>query len=296
MGVTQARPSAATTKSRIGRRTTSTPSPAPPSTTPPRNARRSCRSTLRAAQLLVFRPDPGFAADRARLDDAVLGGLRQALSEHQGRRRSEPQLQRDARQAAHRRARQGGADGGAPAHPVGRRVRGQGPAARVRPGGRRLQDRGRVLAGRDEVGDLEGQDLRRADQQRDDGADLERGDLPRRRASTRSQPPATWDDVVAYSRQIKEKTGKNGYGMVARVNAGNTPFRFMPQLWAYGGGALDEAEANPTYKTITSTTRARGRRCRRPTTCTCATSRCRPRPSPTRRPRTRTRSSPASSR
>ena len=38
--------------------------------------------------------------------------------------------------------------------------------------------------------------------------------------------------------------------MVARVNAGNTPFRFMPQLWAYGGGALDEAEATPTYKNI----------------------------------------------
>ncbi len=63
-------------------------------------------------------------------------------------------------------------------------------------------------------------------------------------------PPATWDDVVAYSKQIKEKTGKNGYGMVARVNAGNTPFRFMPQLWAYGGGALDEAESSPTYKAI----------------------------------------------
>ncbi|MHB2169374.1 ABC transporter substrate-binding protein [Alsobacter sp. R-9] len=63
-------------------------------------------------------------------------------------------------------------------------------------------------------------------------------------------PPKTWDDLVAYSKQIKEKTGKNGYGMVARVNAGNTPFRFMPQLWAYGGGALDEAEANPTYKSV----------------------------------------------
>ena len=62
--------------------------------------------------------------------------------------------------------------------------------------------------------------------------------------------PATWDDVVAYSKQIKEKTGKNGYGMVARVNAGNTPFRFMPQLWAFGGGALDEAEASPTYGKI----------------------------------------------
>ncbi len=64
------------------------------------------------------------------------------------------------------------------------------------------------------------------------------------------KPPATWDELVVYSKQIKEKTGKNGYGLVARTNAGNTPFRFMPQLWAYGGGALDEAEANPTYKKI----------------------------------------------
>jgi multiple sugar transport system substrate-binding protein len=64
------------------------------------------------------------------------------------------------------------------------------------------------------------------------------------------KPPATWADVVAYSKQIKEKTGKNGYGMVARVNAGNTPYRFMPQVWAYGGGALDEAEADPTYQKI----------------------------------------------
>ncbi|MBV8912967.1 MAG: sugar ABC transporter substrate-binding protein, partial [Acetobacteraceae bacterium] len=65
------------------------------------------------------------------------------------------------------------------------------------------------------------------------------------------KPPPTWDDLVRYAKQIKERTGKNGYGLVARVNAGNTPFRFMPQLWAYGGGALDEAEANPTYKKIT---------------------------------------------
>ena len=62
--------------------------------------------------------------------------------------------------------------------------------------------------------------------------------------------PETWDDVVAYSKQIKEKTGKNGYGLVARPNAGNTPFRFMPQLWAFGSGALDEAEKAPTYKDI----------------------------------------------
>lgn len=62
--------------------------------------------------------------------------------------------------------------------------------------------------------------------------------------------PDTWDDVVAYSKQIKEKTGKNGYGLVARQNAGNTPFRFMPQAWANGGGAFDEAEDAPTYQKV----------------------------------------------
>jgi multiple sugar transport system substrate-binding protein len=63
-------------------------------------------------------------------------------------------------------------------------------------------------------------------------------------------PPATWDDVVKYSAQIKKATGKAGYGMVGRVNAGNTPFRFMPALWAYGSGALDEAEADPTMQKV----------------------------------------------
>lgn len=64
------------------------------------------------------------------------------------------------------------------------------------------------------------------------------------------EPPATWADLVEYSKQIKENTGKDGFGMVARVNAGNTPFRAMPIIWAYGGGALDEAEENPTYQEV----------------------------------------------
>lgn len=63
-------------------------------------------------------------------------------------------------------------------------------------------------------------------------------------------PPATWDDLVAYSKQIKDNTGKAGFGLVARVNAGNTPFRFMPAAWAFGGGALDEASDAPTYDTV----------------------------------------------
>lgn len=65
-----------------------------------------------------------------------------------------------------------------------------------------------------------------------------------------SKPPATWDDVVAYSKQIHDKLGIAGYGMVAKQNAGNTPFRFMPQLWAFGGAALDEANDAPSYESI----------------------------------------------
>lgn len=75
-------------------------------------------------------------------------------------------------------------------------------------------------------------------------------DIFKRAGLDPENPPATWDDLVVYSKQIKDKLGIAGYGLVARQNAGNTPFRFMPQLWAYGGGALDEAEANPTYDTV----------------------------------------------
>ena len=64
-----------------------------------------------------------------------------------------------------------------------------------------------------------------------------------------NSPPATWDDVVTYSKAIHDKLGIPGYGLVAKQNAGNTPFRFMPTVWAYGGGAFDEASAAPTYET-----------------------------------------------
>jgi multiple sugar transport system substrate-binding protein len=64
------------------------------------------------------------------------------------------------------------------------------------------------------------------------------------------KPPATWDQLVQFAKQIKQKTGKAGYGLVARANAGNTPYRFMPQAWGMGGGALDEAEDHPQYKKV----------------------------------------------
>ena len=62
--------------------------------------------------------------------------------------------------------------------------------------------------------------------------------------------PATWDEVVEISKKMKMDLGISGLGMVARLNHGNTPFSFMPLVWAQGGGALDEADDNPTMKNI----------------------------------------------
>jgi multiple sugar transport system substrate-binding protein len=64
------------------------------------------------------------------------------------------------------------------------------------------------------------------------------------------QPPQTWEQVVEFSQKINKDLDISGFGLVARLNHGNTPFRFMPVLWAYGGSALDETEDNPTYKEI----------------------------------------------
>ena len=72
-------------------------------------------------------------------------------------------------------------------------------------------------------------------------------DIFKRAGLDPENPPATWDDVVSYSKQIHDKLGISGYGLVAKQNAGNTPYRYMPQLWGYGGGVFDEADPNPTY-------------------------------------------------
>lgn len=65
-----------------------------------------------------------------------------------------------------------------------------------------------------------------------------------------NSPPATWEQVVEFSNQIHTNLGISGFGMVSRLNHGNTPFRFMPVLWAHGGSALDETDDNPTYQEI----------------------------------------------
>jgi multiple sugar transport system substrate-binding protein len=75
-------------------------------------------------------------------------------------------------------------------------------------------------------------------------------DIFKRAGLDPDKAPATWDDVVKYSKQIHDKLGIAGYGMVARPNAGNTPYRFMPQLWSYGGEVFDEAEAKPTFSKV----------------------------------------------
>lgn len=65
-----------------------------------------------------------------------------------------------------------------------------------------------------------------------------------------SHGPATWEDLAAYSNTIHQKTGKYGYGLVGVVNNGNTPYRFCPLMWAYGGSIFDEFSKNPTWKKI----------------------------------------------
>src|SRR4029078_7689498 len=75
-------------------------------------------------------------------------------------------------------------------------------------------------------------------------------DIFKRAGLDPNNPPATCDDVVKYSKQIHDKLGIAGYGMVARKNAGNTPYRFLPQLWGYGGGGIAEAAQKPPYATV----------------------------------------------
>jgi ABC-type proline/glycine betaine transport system ATPase subunit len=62
--------------------------------------------------------------------------------------------------------------------------------------------------------------------------------------------PGTWEALASYSKTIHAKTGKYGYGLVAVLNNGNTPFPFCPVMWAYGGSIFDELTAHPTWRTV----------------------------------------------
>jgi len=72
-------------------------------------------------------------------------------------------------------------------------------------------------------------------------------DLFQRAGLDPETPPKTWAEVQTFAKQIKDKTGKAGYGLVAKLNAGDIPYRFMPLCWAHGGAALDETSENPQY-------------------------------------------------
>ncbi len=86
--------------------------------------------------------------------------------------------------------------------------------------------------------------LRCADEQRDHGLHLQQAEIFADMGSI--DVPATWDDVVAYSNQIKQETGKNGYGMVCKVNAGNAPFRFVPVAGPMAAARSTKAVDSPT--------------------------------------------------
>lgn len=65
-----------------------------------------------------------------------------------------------------------------------------------------------------------------------------------------SHGPATWTELVSYAKTIRQKTGKYGYGLVGAQNNGNTPYRFCPMMWGYGGSIFDELSPTPTWKTV----------------------------------------------
>ena len=189
--------------------------------------------------VLERRPDRGLAADYQGPLPGVPRYLRTVLSEHHPRQ-PERWLQRPARQDPHGSGRWRGAGRGQDADPLGRRVRG----ARRHRRGDRLEDFGwtaeQFWPGALKSVTWEGK-IYGIPTNNETMAFIWNKQIFADAGLDPESPPATWDDVVAYSNQIKQETGKNGYGMVAKVNAGNTPFRFMPVLWAYGASALDEA-------------------------------------------------------
>jgi multiple sugar transport system substrate-binding protein len=65
-----------------------------------------------------------------------------------------------------------------------------------------------------------------------------------------NKPPATWADLVAYSKTIHDKTGAYGFGLCAQQTNGNTSYRFMPAAWAHGGQIFDELSPRPTWRKV----------------------------------------------
>ena len=114
-------------------------------------------------------------------------------------------------------------------------------------------------------------------------------DIFKRAGLDPDKAPATWDDVVKYSKQIHDKLGIAGYGLVAKQERRQHAVPLHAAALGLWRRRARRSRASPTTtaQRSSSTARRARRRCRRPTTCMSATSRCRFRRSPTRRPTTR---------
>jgi multiple sugar transport system substrate-binding protein len=73
-----------------------------------------------------------------------------------------------------------------------------------------------------------------------------------------TRPPETWEELASFSKQItdyyhsKGQEDVYGYNLVMRYNHGNTMFRFMPVVWAYGGQIVNVKETGEIEVTVNS--------------------------------------------
>ena len=93
------------------------------------------------------------------------------------------------------------------------------------------------------------------------------------------KPPATWDEVVAYSKTIHTSSARR-YGLLPSRTPATRRSASCPSSGPMRR-ALDEAPRSPSYDTVELNSAESRLRCRRLTTCMCATNRCPSRPSPT---------------
>jgi ABC-type glycerol-3-phosphate transport system substrate-binding protein len=72
------------------------------------------------------------------------------------------------------------------------------------------------------------------------------------------RPPETWEELADFSKKItdyfhnKGQTDVYGYNLCLRYNHGNTIFRFMPVVWAYGGSIMEITDGGEVKVTINS--------------------------------------------
>ena len=72
------------------------------------------------------------------------------------------------------------------------------------------------------------------------------------------RPPETWDELADFAKQItdyyhsKGETDVYGYNLVMKYNHGNTMFRFMPVVWAYGGNIVEVTQTGEVKVTVNS--------------------------------------------